>query len=292
MRTLGGLVVALGLLLSACANAPTGAGDGSASPKQSGFSYPMEPNHVVVRIEYTGGFVSPAFAIGQIPMFSLYGDGTAITPGVQIQIYPGPAFTAPQRQTLSPEAVQRILELAQTDGLLDPSADYTGVVGVADAPTTVLTVTADGRTHTFRVYALGELTQRPDGMSQAEFQARQAFLDFERRLTDLSWLPEGSVEASGQYHPSGLRVFVSGFQPSPEGPTEPATAWPLTPALSDFGTPAPGPIQGTRCGVVGGTDLDALLPLVLKANQLTPWTSGGATYTLAFRPLLPDETSC
>ena len=46
------------------------------------------------------------------------------------------------------------------------------------------------------------------------------------------------------------------------------------------------------CGTVTGGDLATLLPLLQKANQLTPWASGGRRYALTFRPLLPDETGC
>ena len=71
-------------------------------------------------------------------------------------------------------------------------------------------------------------------------------------------------------------------------------AWPLTTPLATFGAPPiqGGGLNGTRCGVVEGTDAATLRPLLEKANQLTPWTSGGKTYSLRVRPLLPDESGC
>ena len=37
---------------------------------------------------------------------------------------------------------------------------------------------------------------------------------------------------------------------------------------------------------------ERLEPAATQANQLTPWTSGGRRYAIAFRPLLPDEATC
>jgi len=44
--------------------------------------------------------------------------------------------------------------------------------------------------------------------------------------------------------------------------------------------------------VATGAQLDTVLAAVAKANQNTPWSSGGNTYSITFRPLLPDESGC
>ena len=36
----------------------------------------------------------------------------------------------------------------------------------------------------------------------------------------------------------------------------------------------------------------AVLATAAKANAATPWTSGGRTWSLHLRPLLPDESGC
>ena len=46
------------------------------------------------------------------------------------------------------------------------------------------------------------------------------------------------------------------------------------------------------CVAATGAELDRVLAAVDGANQNTPWTSGGNTYSITFRPLLPDETGC
>jgi hypothetical protein len=258
---------------------------------------------MVVRISVGGGFVSPAYTITQLPQFSLMGDGRAITPGAVPEIYPGPAIAPLFAQQFTPDAVQAILSLADTDGLLAPDRAFTdlGSVGIADAATTTITVVADGQAHTFSFYALSELGQKkPDHMSQDEFDARTKAQDFTTKVGDLSWLPAGSAANPAPFVPNAVRVFVSDYQADPNL-SEPAIAWPLATGLADFGDAMKGTAGGalntdnglpSRCGAVTGDDFTTLLPLIDQANQLTPWKSDGREYGLLFRPLLPDESGC
>ena len=223
-------------------------------------------------------------------MMSLYADGLLITPGVQTDIYPGPALPALTQQQLSPEAV-KLLTQAAIDAGLNSDRDLQTML-VSDMPTTVFTLTIDGQTHTTNVYALGmDLKHAPEGMSPQEFQARQDLAAFEKKATDLSWLPAGSVTDQGMYAPTALRIYSGPYQPDPSL-TEPPIAWPLTPGLDLFGDSQQGTPGGMRCGTVVGDDAATLMPLVEQANQLTPWTSDGSQYGLLFRPLLPDESGC
>ena len=66
---------------------------------------------------YEGGFVPVDYMLSAMPSFSLYGDGTLITPGAQIDIYPGPALPAIQQQQVSEAAIQAILQAALDAGL-------------------------------------------------------------------------------------------------------------------------------------------------------------------------------
>jgi hypothetical protein len=43
---------------------------------------------------------------------------------------------------------------------------------------------------------------------------------------------------------------------------------------------------------VTGDEAKAVLAAAAKANSLTPWTSGGKTWRVGLRPLLPDEHTC
>ncbi|MBI3649109.1 MAG: hypothetical protein HY240_10240 [Actinobacteria bacterium] len=258
-----------------------------ACPSSSAdITYPTGADRLVLRIETAGGLVSPGFAEGQIPQFSLFGDGRIITTGAQIEIYPQPALPPVLVRTVDPAGMQEILRAALAAGL-GTDADYR-YLGMADAPTTTFTLAANGQTHTVRVYALGELSQRPPGMSDREFGARSALQSFSARMGDLErFLKDGSVTADAPYVPRAMRVFATTYVPDPNLP-EPQTDWPGSTPLGALGEGQ----QGARCGVVTGDDLAALMPLAERANQLTPWMSGGTRWSLVFRPLLPDESGC
>jgi hypothetical protein len=294
LKLFGATVLSLGLLAGACANASAGdgAGDGSTggSTGGGGISYPTGADQVVLRIVSSGGFVPVEYQLTNLPLVSLFGDGLVITPGAQIEIYPGPALPALAQARLSADAIQELLRAA-IDAGLDQNRDFTTMT-ISDAPTTVFTLTIDGQTYTTQVYALGmEAGSTPDGMPQEEVQARKDLLAFQTKASDLTWLADGSVSDEGLYRPGAVRVFSSDYRPD-DSMTEPPIAWPLTPGLATFGDPVENAVAGMRCGAVAADAAAALLPLAEQANQLTPWTSDGARYGLLFRPLLPDESGC
>jgi hypothetical protein len=207
-----------------------------------------------------------------------------------IEIYPSPALPNFQVSRLSEEAVQAILEAAEEAGLLGRDATY-DYPCIADAPTTTFTVTAGGQTHTVSAYALGfEDGSGQNACAGVDADARGKLWDLSQQLGSLeSWLPQGSIGASEEYTPTEMRVYVRPYVGDGEL-EQPPVEWPLG-SLASFGEQDPN-LADTRCGVVGGEDLATLLPLARSANELTPWTSDGATHGLVFRPLLPDEHTC
>jgi hypothetical protein len=272
-----------------CARATRTGGGGSG-----GIEHPMGPNDLVLKVEIGGGFIAPAAHFRELPSFALYGDGRLITPGPQIEIYPGPALPNLQVTRITEDGVQAILEAAKAAGLLGPDRRY-DFPTIADAPTTTFTVNAGGGRHVISVYALAEAQQGPpqQGMSQGDLEARQALAAFQGKLGDLgSFLPEGSMNEEGAYAFDELRIFVMGESASPEpGLEQKPVDWPLAQPLASFGQPVTNGPEA-RCGSVTGDDLSTLRPLVEKANELTPWRSDGSTFALVFRPLLPDENGC
>ena len=290
MRTPAALLV-LGILTSACANASTEPGDGgSTSP--GNVDRPTGPMDLILRVSSEGGFVPAEYTLTATPAFSLFGDGTVVVPGAQIDIYPAPALPPLVATTVTSEGVDALVQAA-VDARLDEDHEYTdlGSVGVADATTTVFTFTVDGVAHVTKVYALGILSgERPDGMSDEEYAARTRLERFQASLQDLrGTLPDGAVGRETAFTPAGMRLFVSEYRPA-DDLKQPAVGWPLATPLSTLGEPAA--LDGYRCATVAGAELDAVLPLAEGANQLTPWRSGGDRYAIVFRPLLPDETAC
>jgi hypothetical protein len=276
---------------------PTGPTAPSPSPVTPGISHPAGPNELILKIEQTGGFVPAEYLLARLPSFALYGDGTLLTLGAQTEIYPQPALPPVLVQHLTEDGIQRILELAEEAGLLAHDAMYMNHC-VADVTTTVFTVVADGGKHVVSAYALGfDEGKNNPCVPEEQREARKALVEFEAQIADLSKsLPAGSYDDPQPWDPTGLRLYVTEGSPATDpGLEEPEVAWPLDEPLAQFGAPygengTPG--FGTRCGTVEGEDLATLLPSVRQATQITPWTSGGKTYGILFRPLYPDESGC
>jgi hypothetical protein len=272
------------LTLGACADTPVDPGVG-------GIDHSTAPEEVLVRISYEGGFVPIEWTYTNFAFYSLFGDGTLIVPGAQIELYPGPALPAISSRQVDEAGIQAILEhaIAVTRNIPADLNDL-GYMGIADASTTVITVSAGGVDRTIRAYALSELTERPDGMPEREYQARLSLQELVATLTGpTEWLPEGSLGPEGAYEASAGRLFVGDYRKMDDLAQDPMP-WPLSAGLADFGDPIPP--DGMRCGVVEGEDWDTVLDSATTANQLTPWTDAGDRYSILVRPLLPDERGC
>lgn len=273
------------ILLMSCADAPAAPGAGS------GIDHSTDGHDVLVRVASEGGFVPPEWTYRSLPSFSLYGDGTLVLPGAQIELYPGPALPSISSRTVIEEGIQTTLEeaLRSIQGVPDEMLDM-GSVGLADVPTTVITIRAGDVDRTIKVYGLSELTERPQHMSDEEFQARGRLQQLVTKLDGLAtWLPDGSLGTETSYQGSGARLFLSEYR-KVDLPQEPIT-WPLQQDLDRFGDDAIGS-DTYRCGIVEGTDWTALREAASQANELTPWRGSGGRFSILFRPLLPDESGC
>ena len=276
--------ITLFLTLTACADAPV-------DPANGGIDHATAPDQVLVQLSFEGGFVPVEWTSVNFPFYSLYGDGTLILPGAQIEIYPGPALPAISSRQVDEAGIQAILEkaIAGVEGI-PTDLDDLGFMSIADASTAVVTVSAGGVDRTIRAYALSELTDRPDGMPEREYQARLDLQELVALLTGSGdWLPEGSLGPEGTYDASAARLFVGEYRPA-EDLAQETVPWPLGEGLASFGETAP-PGQ-FRCGVVQGADWDAVHEAASSANELTPWADAGERYSILFRPLLPNETGC
>jgi hypothetical protein len=282
-------VVLAVLALAACGDVPTNTGGGGASSETP----PPPTDELVLRVETGGGLVPVELALRALPSFSLYGNGRVITEGPQIAIYPSPALPNLLERSVSDEGVQAILAEAERAGLLGPDRSYE-LPGTADVPVTTFTVVADGVTHTTSVTGLGAEESGAVNLSDDELAARRAIAEFNTKLLDLaSWLPAGSVGEEAPFDFAELRLYSSPYEVTQEpGLEQEPKPWPLGEPLAAFGEPAGGALADLRCGVVTGEELATLLPVAVTSNEITPWTSGGESYLLVFRPLLPDEHGC
>ncbi|MFM7718760.1 MAG: hypothetical protein ACKO8G_04600 [Actinomycetota bacterium] len=272
---------ALVLLAAGCGRL---ADDGGGIGSGGGIGYATGASDLVLQVTTSGGFMMPNYALRTFPTFSLYGDGTAIVVGPQIEIYPPPALPPLLSQRLTASGMQKVLEAARDAGVF-ADATYDDFCGIADVGTTTIVANVDGVRHETSAYALGF-----DGCTD-DPEARAALSAFVNSLPTFSGL-DAEVDVVGSMGPyafSSLALIVGPAQLMADLP-QGEVAWPLATPLAGFGEPYEG--LDLRCGVVTGADVEVLLPMLEQANELTPWTSGGASWSVLPRPLLPDETAC
>ncbi len=132
-------------------------------PTAAGFQYDTGPNALVLRIKTSGGLVPPGYYFGEVPDFSLYGDGRVIVTGPVPAIYPGPALPNLVQFTLDSRQMTDLLVSAEQAGLFGPDVHY-DYPGLYDGSTTVFESHVNGD-HTISAYALGLGSEAPEGMS-------------------------------------------------------------------------------------------------------------------------------
>jgi hypothetical protein len=263
--------------------APTPTMGPSATPVASptpAYAVDPSPEKLVVRISSEGGFINPAALLTRLPDFALYGDGRALT----VAVDPGATGLLPNvRQTqLTSAEIQRVLAVADADGLLGADATYDSPAN-PDSGATVFTTVVGGRVHTIHASGLSAGTGRDPGSPQA------MLLDFETKVTDLATLLGRSVD-DAPYAPTALRIFASPVGDAGSGQSAPPTiAWPLS---ADPSTGEPTLVDGVTCQLASGSDLAAFLAAAATASSDTVWTAAGGRYSLTVRPLYPDETGC
>jgi hypothetical protein len=273
------------LLIAVALAIPSGAG--ARAHHAAAIAHPAAANAVVIRVETGGGFVALGTILGELPEFTLYGDGTVIIPGPVPQISPGPAISPLLRSHLDERQVQALLGAAARAGLLAPgviSYGDMGTIGVADAPTTTVHLNAAGRRAVRQAYALG-FPAGGDRLPPAQAAARTALKRF------IDGLPRGL--AGARYVPRGLAVYVAQYQQQ-AGAGGNAVVWPLASDLATAGTRA-SLGTGYRCISLRGPGAATLLATLRRANDRSRFVMRGkpaTAYALITRPLLPDERNC
>ena len=266
---------------------------GSAGAAQGGSSgKPVDPDQVVFRVGWEGGFVMPEALLGRLPIVVVYADGRVITQGPQIDIYPGPLMPNLRERTLSEAAVDRLIELAREKDLLK-TIHYDFPL-IADAPATVLEINLDGKSYRVSAYALGEAGVDTDdsGLDAATVEGRAALRSFIDALTGIP-----SADFVDREHPldlTAVRIYAGKavIVPNSELPGEqPAIDWPLADLATAGDALANSPLE-VRCQIVESADLATVLPLLQSANTLSTFRSEGALYSFTVRPLLPGESGC
>ena len=144
----------------------------------SGFEHPTGADDVIVRIAYEGGFVPVETMFLNLPTLLVSGDGHAFVQGPVPEIYPGPLLPNIQVSPVTEAGIQDLLQLADEQGLF-ADVEYSNPMNIADAPDTVVEISANGDTFVHRAYALG--------IGDETDPARQALADFVAAATG-DWL--------------------------------------------------------------------------------------------------------
>src|SRR4029453_11312592 len=140
---IGVAIAAVAALASACGGLGSddpGSGGATGASGTTGIEHPTGASDLILRVAYEGGFVAYEYTLGTTPFWSLFGDGTLIVPGPQIEIYPGPALPNLTATPVSEDGIQAILQAARDAGLMDGDQNY-GDMCIADAANTVFTTT-------------------------------------------------------------------------------------------------------------------------------------------------------
>jgi hypothetical protein len=276
------------LLVTACAGVPLPSGE--APVEHPGGSA------VVARIENTGGLVPYETIFTNMPQVTVLGDGRVILLGPPSDEYPGPALPNVLVRRLTEEGLQSIISRMTETGLFEESQSFTGASQVvADAPSTVFTLRADGREVIVDVYGLGLLaggSGLPPDVPAEEAAAHETLTELEAAMRDLeSWIPADDwADAEWQpYVPTAMRLLVTNVDdqsPIPEAPAEPLP-WPGSTPPDEMGEPSP--VQNVVCGLVMGEEAAEWFAALGEATQLHRWSHDGHEYRVTPRPLLPDE---
>lgn len=285
MRTTRSLTAALLLVsLAACGDddddVGTGAADGAVVDGTPGGA----EGGLFIEVAYVGGFVPIDFQFRNLPVAAVYEDGTVVVPGAVAAIYPGPAVTPLFTGQLDDGALDDLLAAAAEAGMVGATPDVgdASALPVADAASTRVTVVVDGDERVVEAYALdilgGDLGQT--GLSEAQLGARAALADLVATVSEAA-----TRVAQEPLVPERYRVLAGPpLDPStldPAGPQPTSLAWPVVPE----------PVDG-QCTAIAGDGVAALAEALGSANELTQWTVGDRTFSLAVRPVLPHEPDC
>jgi hypothetical protein len=236
----------------------------------SGIDHPTGADDVVVRIAYEGGFVPVEVTFLNLPTLLVSGDGHAFVQGPIPEIYPGPLLPNIQVRPVTEAGLQDLLAIADEHGLL-ADVEYTNPTNVADAPDTVVEISANGTTYVHRAYALG--------INAETDPARAALADFVAQATG-DWLYGDNPEL-GPEQPYTSEAFLIRASEVGDytGDIEPTIVdWPADASvrLADAG----------ECAAIPAAEVGALFA---DANQLTFFAEDGITYQLTVKPQLPGD---
>jgi hypothetical protein len=214
-------------------------------------------------------------------------DGVALVRAPQDAIFPPGLATILQQHAISETGFARIIQAAETAGLLSGATDFIEDVGPGSRTAEIVLV-IDGVEH--------RIVGDPDRQivcittpCEAAPGTPEAFGGFWARLSDLGSLVGDELGEAAVHDPERIALLLMEPRIDATLPVEFAT-WPLHDvAMQDFGVALPGATP-SRCGVIEGPDLPDVVAALRAANAYTRWRDGtGAELGVVSRPLFPGE---
>jgi hypothetical protein len=227
----------------------------------------------------TGGGYQPFFyQHTELPEVVAHGSAIYLPMPITM-IYPGPAVNPFEKRMVRASSLRSALRSLYY-AAKEPSRGW-GYIGIADAPTTTVKVTVDGKTRRVSVYALS-MNWEGKEITASQSLARKRLRAAIDRLSALrgsssSYSPtmiEGWV-TSGIYLP-GKTAKLSPPKPeifNPDEQFENEIIWPL-------------PSYSTDCMLIDASNFPK------EANAATIWVSNGDRFKAMFRPVMPGEVGC
>ena len=282
---------ALAAVLAACgddskpAAVDTGGSSGpTTTASAQGIPYPTGADDVIVRWGIEGGFVVAGFAFTNVPSLLITGDGQVFSPGATALIYPGPLLPNLAVGSITPQGIEKILELAKTAGLLAPPPEYFAEVQVADVPDTVLVLGPVGGPYRHQANALGFQTDENGNPAPELTPEREKLYQFVTLLGTLSKITgEQNLGTGDMYAPTEFRMQSRVVTKEEFDSVESATMvdWPaeISVRLADALT----------CARVSGA---AATKTLNDAKQNTYFKDADVLYSLAAVGVLPGDPAC
>ena len=239
-------------------------------------SYAKPRTYVVALATTSGGFVAPEYNFSRLPMFVIYSNGQMIsTSQVVTQQYPGRAIPTLSTKNVNFD-LKRIINALEASNLTDPKFDW-GIPSVADVPNTdVLTqLSAKKRSAKVSVYALG---MTGPGLKKSQVKARKKASQLLDDLQGFSNKYIWSKSVQSTWTPTKYLYQVRSAEPTEFSNTLDWVGDSLT--------------KDVTCAVLSAKDSAQITTLASKITQETIWDSGGQTWHVTLRPLLPHETGC
>jgi hypothetical protein len=292
-------IAGLALVLAACGStaatptpspSPTAAPSAapSGTPTQAP-SIPAAPPLQLLEVHSEGGFINPAASIGSLPTIVVDADGHIYTPGTPSD-GSTPLIDPADVRDVGADGAARILAAMKAAGL--DKAVSGGVV--ADAGSTVFTALIDGAPVISRFAAgggPGPVNHGGGGTGGDSGAPGAAAFALLTQLTDptVTW---GAASAPATtFKPTAYRVYTAPGAPADAANGGSPIGWPMGTSLADFGAAAAANlgVDGLRSGIVSGADAATLATALAAARPSTAITSGGKSWTIWVRALLPDE---